>query len=52
MRLLRLAIETQRWELAAHTIVLAAATVLKNGARPHAKKKENQRRSIRQPKRP
>ncbi len=51
MRLLRLAIETQRYDLAAHTLVLAAATILKNGERPHAKKKENQGRSTRQPKR-
>ncbi len=44
MRLLRLAIETQRWDLAAHTIVFATAQVLKQGERPHVKKKENQRR--------
>ena len=31
MRLLKLAIETQRWDLAAHTIVLAAAITLNNG---------------------
>ena len=31
MRLLRLAIETQNWGLAAHTIVLATAIILKNG---------------------
>jgi hypothetical protein len=31
MRLLRLALETQRRDLAAHTIVLAAAHLLKNG---------------------
>jgi len=52
MKLLRLAIETQRWELAAHTIVLAAAKTLKNGERPRVKKKENQRRPTQQPKRP
>ena len=28
MRLLRLAVEIQRWDLATHTIVLAAATPL------------------------
>ena len=44
MRLLRLAIETQRWELAAHTIVLATATLLKNGERLNAKRKEKKRR--------
>ncbi len=52
MRLLRLAVETQRWELAAHTIVLATATVLKNGDRPHANKsKEKKRRPAGQPER-
>jgi len=30
MRLLRLAIEKQRWDLAAHTIVLATAKLLNN----------------------
>ena len=44
MRLLRLAVEKQRWDLAAHTIVLATATVLKNGDKPHAKSKEQRRR--------
>jgi hypothetical protein len=34
MRLLRLAVEIKRWDLAAHTIVLASARVLKNGDRP------------------
>jgi len=38
MRLLRLAVEIQRWDLAAHTIVLATARLLKNGDRPHASK--------------
>jgi len=40
MRLLRLAVEKQRWDLAAHTIVLATARILKNGDRPRAKNKE------------
>ena len=40
MRLLRLAVEIQRWDLAAHTIVLAAVNVLKNGERPNGKTKE------------
>jgi len=39
MRLLRLAVEIQRWDLAAHTIVLAAATTLKNGEKPDVKSK-------------
>jgi hypothetical protein len=46
MRLLRLAIERQRWDLAAHTIILATAKVLNNGDKPHAKKsREKKRRS-------
>ena len=32
MRLLRLAIESQRWDLAAHTIVFATAKLLNNVA--------------------
>ena len=35
VRLLRVAVEKQRWDLAAHTIVLATANVLKNGDTPH-----------------
>lgn len=38
MRLLRLAIEKQRWDLAAHTIVLATARLLSNGDKPYASK--------------
>jgi len=44
MRLLRLAVETQRWDLAAHTIVLATATVLKNGERPNATKSREKKK--------
>ena len=44
MRLLRLAIEIQRWDLAAHTIVLAAATTLKNGDKPDAKSKSKEKK--------
>ena len=53
MRLLRLAVETQRWDLAAHVIVFAAAKTLQNGERPNpnAKAKEKKRRPTRQPKR-
>ena len=47
MRLLRLAVETQRWDLAAHTIVLATARVLKNGDRPHANKRVSNNPSLR-----
>ena len=38
MRLLRLAVEKQRWDLAAHTIVLATASVLEKGDKPHVSK--------------
>lgn len=38
MRLLRLAVEKQRWDLAAHTIVLATATILNKGDKPNASK--------------
>ena len=45
MRLLRLAVESQRWDLAAHTIVLATVSMLNKGEKPNAgkssKKKEN-----------
>jgi hypothetical protein len=37
MRLLRSAVETQRWDLAAHTIVLATARQLKNGGKSNDK---------------
>ena len=33
MRLLRLAVEDQNWNLAAHTIVLATARLLNSGSR-------------------
>ncbi|MFC1904036.1 hypothetical protein ACFLXJ_04725 [Chloroflexota bacterium] len=38
MRLLRLAVEQQRWDLAAHTIVLATARILDKGVKPDAGK--------------
>lgn len=44
MRLLRLAVEGQRWDLAAHTIVLATARHLKKGEKPHAKRSKEERR--------
>ena len=48
MRLLRLAVEKQRWDLAAHTIVLVAARQMKNGRKPDAKeRKEKKGRSQR-----
>ena len=36
MRLLRLAVEKRRWDLVAHTIVLATAITLDKGDKPHA----------------
>ncbi len=55
MRLLRLAVEKQRWDLAAHTIVLVTARLLNNirqgdptgrGDKPHASRsKEKKRRA-------
>jgi hypothetical protein len=44
MRLLRLAVELKRWDLAAHTIVLASAKVLKEGDRPNVGKGKPQKR--------
>ena len=44
MRLLRLAVERQRWDLAAHTIVLAAARLLSKGERPDASKDQPKKR--------
>ena len=38
MRLLRLAIETQRWDLAACTVILAVARLLKDGDKKDARK--------------
>ncbi len=52
MRLLRLAVENQRWDLAAHTIVLATAKRLNNGEKPHVNKsKQKKRRPAGQPER-
>jgi hypothetical protein len=46
MKLLRLAVKNGRWDLAAHTIVLATARKLKNGEKPNAKRsKETSRRT-------
>ena len=52
MRLLRLAVETQKWKLAAHTLVLATAKILSNGVKLNASRsKEKKRRSKGQSKR-
>ncbi|MBI2328313.1 MAG: hypothetical protein HYU85_01460 [Chloroflexi bacterium] len=47
MRLLRIAVEKQRWDLAAHTIVLATASVLKNGDKLPAAKRVADNASLR-----
>ena len=39
MRLLQIAVENKRWELVAHTVILATASVLKNGDKPQASKR-------------
>ncbi len=44
MRLLRLAVEKQRWDLAAHTIILATARILSKGDIPHASKNRRKKR--------
>jgi hypothetical protein len=48
MRLLKFALEKQRWDLAAHTIVLATVRVLNQGVKPNGKEiKEKKGRSKR-----
>ncbi len=44
MRLLRLAVENQRWDLAAHTIILATAEILKRGDKADARKSRQKKR--------
>jgi hypothetical protein len=44
--LLRLAVEIQRWDLAAHTIVLASARVLKDGERPYGGKTKAKKKRV------
>jgi hypothetical protein len=46
MRLLRLAVEQQRWDLAAHTIVLATARILNKGGKPNASKNRQKNRRL------
>ena len=45
MRLLRLAVEKQRWDLAAHTIILATASVLRDGEKVNASKSKGKKGS-------
>lgn len=44
MRALKLAVKSQRWDLAAHTIVLGMAKQLNNGGKPNAKEKREKSR--------
>ena len=44
MRLLRLAVEKQRWDLAAHTIVLGTASVLKETRKANASQSRAKKR--------
>jgi len=44
MRLLKLAVKSQRWDLAAHTIVLATARELNNGEKPNAQRSKTKKR--------
>ncbi len=48
MRLLRLAVENQRWDLAAHTIVLATARILNKGDKPDASKSRQKSRCFKE----
>ena len=45
MRLLRLAVEKQRWDLAAHTIVLGTASVLREAKKANAGRSAGKKRS-------
>ena len=44
MRILKLAVKSQRWDLVAHTIVLATARQLKNGDKRNGREKEKETR--------
>jgi len=43
MRLLRLAVEKKRWDLAAHTIVFATARRLNNGEKPYGNRSKEKK---------
>ncbi|MFC1893134.1 hypothetical protein ACFLYR_03745 [Chloroflexota bacterium] len=49
MRLLRLAVETRRWDLAAHTIILATARILSKGERPYVSRSKTKKGSPKGP---
>ncbi len=42
MRLLRLAVENQRWDLAAYAVILALASVLTDGGKNASRRDKNQ----------
>lgn len=44
MKLLRLAVEKQRWDLVAHTLILATARMLSKGERPNVNKNQPKNR--------
>jgi len=44
MKLLKLAIESQRWDLAAYTIIFVTARLLNNGEKPDARKSRQEKR--------
>ena len=44
MKLLRIAVKNKRWDLAAHTIVLATAGVLNDGDKPNVSKNRKKKR--------
>jgi hypothetical protein len=43
MRLLKFAVKQQRWDLAAHTIVLATVRVLNQGVKPDGRKSKEEK---------
>ena len=43
MRILKLAVKSQRWDLAAHTIVLATARELNSGREPNARERKEKK---------
>lgn len=46
MRLLKLAVKNQRWDLAAHTIVLATAKILQEGDKPDANRSQQKTKCL------
>jgi len=46
MRLLKLAVKNQRWDLAAHTIVLATAKILQEGDKPDVNRSQQKNKCL------